>query len=372
MQPNPFKPTFGASPPLLAGRDELIEEFVGSLLDGPGAAGRATLYTGGRGAGKTVMLNAVEAEARLQGWLVISETAAAGFLERLTQSRLPALLREFDPDAVRRRLTGVQLPIKGGGLEWETLEAHVVRTDLRAQIMLLTDLLAENETGLMITLDEVHRNQIEELREFAIVVQHAFREDRELAVAVAGLSSSVSELLNDDVLTFLRRADRYSLATVGLDEVRRALLEPIEQGGRSVEVDALDAMVVGTEGYPFLIQLVGSYCWRANRRAETISLEDVKKGVADARRRLGSLVHAPALAESSDIDRSFLLAMSEDDGPSRMADIRQRLGVSSQYASIYRLRLIESELIEPAGHGRVDFTLPHLRDYIRGHAAAQI
>lgn len=372
MQPNPFKPTFGASPPLLAGRDELIEEFVGALLDGTGAAGRATLYTGGRGSGKTVMLNAIEDEARSRGWLVISETAAEGFLDRLTQSRLPALLREFDPDAVRRRLSGLQLPVKGGGLEWETLEAHVVKADLRAQIMLLTDLLVENETGLMITLDEVHRNQIEELREFAAVVQHAFREDRELAVAVAGLGSSVSELLTDDILTFLRRADRFSLATVALDEVRRALVEPIEAGGRSVEGDALDAMVAGTEGYPFLIQLVGSYCWRANREAPTIRVEDAKKGVADARRRLGSLVHAPALAESSDVDKSFLLAMSEDDGPSRMADVRRRLEVSSQYASIYRLRLIDAELIEPAGHGKVDFTLPYLRDYIREHAAAQI
>lgn len=156
-----------------------------------------------------------------------------------------------------------------------------------------------------------------------------------------------------------------------------AIDEPIEEedpSDRTLDVGTqLDWLrVAGTEGYPFLIQLVGSYCWRANREAETISLEDAAKGVADARRRLGSLVHAPALAESSDIDKSFLLAMSEDDGPSRMADIRQRLEVSSQYASIYRLRLIETELIKPAGHGRVDFTLPYLRDYIREHAAAQI
>lgn len=370
MQQDPFKPTFGASPPLLAGRDELINEFSNALQNGPGSAGRATLYTGGRGSGKTVMLNAIEEEARSQGWLVISETASRGFVDRLTQSRLPELLRVFDPDAVRRRLTGVQLPIKGGGLEWETLEAHIVKTDLRAQVSLLTDLLAENETGLLITLDEVHRNQIDELREFAAVVQHAFREERDLAVAAAGLSSSISDLLNDEVLTFLRRADRYHLGTVDLDEVRRALREPIESAGREVAANALEAMAAGTEGYPFLIQLVGSYCWRAHRDAGTLSLADVEKGVPAARRRLGSLVHAPALAQSSAVDKSFLLAMAEDDGPSRMADIGERLGVSSRYASIYRLRLIDTELIKAAGHGYVDFTLPYLRAYLREHAAA--
>jgi len=37
---NPFKPSFGVSPPLLVGRDGLIEEFVEGLQDGPGAAAR--------------------------------------------------------------------------------------------------------------------------------------------------------------------------------------------------------------------------------------------------------------------------------------------------------------------------------------------
>jgi hypothetical protein len=34
---NPFKPTAGANPPLLVGRDELIDEFAESIEDGPGA-----------------------------------------------------------------------------------------------------------------------------------------------------------------------------------------------------------------------------------------------------------------------------------------------------------------------------------------------
>jgi hypothetical protein len=369
---DPFKPTFGASPPSLAGRDELIQEFADALADGPGAAGRATLYTGARGAGKTVMLNAIEAETKAQGWLVISETATRGLVDRLTQSRLPELLRQFDPDAVRQRLTGIELPLKGGGLTWETLESHVVKADLRSQISLLTDLLAENETGLLITLDEIHLHQIDELRVLAAIVQHAFREERELAFAAAGLSSSISELLNDDVLTFLRRADRYHLGPVELGEVRRALEEPIEATDRQVESDALDVMVEGTKGYPFLIQLVGSQCWRVRRHADSINLADAKTGVANARRRLGSLVHAPAFEDASPVDKSFLLAMAKDDGRSKMADIAERLGVEKEYAGVYRRRLIDAEVIEEAGHGYVDFTLPYLRDYLREHAAAHV
>ena len=35
------------------------------------------------------------------------------------------------------------------------------------------------------------------------------------------------------------------------------------------------------------------------------------------------------------------------------------------------LRLIERELIEPVGHGRVDYSLPYLRDHLRRLAAAE-
>jgi hypothetical protein len=56
---NPFKPSFGVSPPLLVGRDEILDLFVEGLEDGPGSQARATIYTGLRGVGKTVVLNAV-------------------------------------------------------------------------------------------------------------------------------------------------------------------------------------------------------------------------------------------------------------------------------------------------------------------------
>ncbi|MDN5794791.1 MAG: ATP-binding protein [Intrasporangium sp.] len=67
---NPFTPTFGTSPPLLVGRDGDLEDFLEGLRGGPGAPERATLVTGLRGTGKTVMLNAYEdpSPARRVGW----------------------------------------------------------------------------------------------------------------------------------------------------------------------------------------------------------------------------------------------------------------------------------------------------------------
>ncbi|HEV3311794.1 MAG TPA: ATP-binding protein, partial [Chloroflexota bacterium] len=247
---------------------------------------------------------------------------------------------------------------------------HAPEATLRSQIELITDLLAENQTGLLITLDEIHHNQIAELRQLATTVQHAFREERELVFVGAGLASAITDVVNDEVLTFLRRADRHPLGSVAREDVARAIRTPLEASGRTITDDVLDVMVDGTRGYPFLIQLVGAQVWRRHKSDPEISMQSARAGVSDALRRLGRLVYEPALADASDIDKSFLLAMAKDDGPSRMSDIRQRLNINANYASQYRRRLIASELIQSPRYGYVDFALPYLRDYLREHAAA--
>ena len=76
MIPNPFRPSFGVTPPLLAGRDNEILAFGDALDDGPGAPGRATLYTGVRGIGKTVMLTEVGDDDDWKEWMIVSTITA--------------------------------------------------------------------------------------------------------------------------------------------------------------------------------------------------------------------------------------------------------------------------------------------------------
>lgn len=369
IRPNPFRPGFGSSPAVLAGRDDMVGEFADALDNGPGSLGRATLYTGARGTGKTVMLNEAADVARQRGWLVIEETASRGFVRRLVAEHLPALLAGLDPHQVRTRLTGATAPLGMGGLDWSTVDAHVVTAGLRNQLESACDLLEATGTGLLVTLDEVHLRQADEQRDFFVTVQHLFRNDRELAIAAAGLPSAVSSLLNDQVLTFLRRADRHTLGRVGLGEVARALTETIEGAGRTIAPAVARSAAEATGGYPFLIQLVGHSIWRQRPDAKTVNASDVELGVPPALRRMARLVHEPALADLSDVDRAFLVAMAEDDGASKVADVAQRLGVDLNYTSVYRQRLIAAQMIEPAGRGLVRFTLPYLGEYLRGSAS---
>lgn len=366
---NPFTPTFGTSPPLLVGRDADLEDFREGLRGGPGSPERATLVTGLRGTGKTVMLNAYEDIAGTEGWLVISETATPALVQRLATEHLPALLREHDPRPSRSHLTALSAP-GGLGAEREVTDKHVPTPGLRTQLGQLADLMGERGAGVLITVDEIHRKQIADLRELGTAVQHAFRERRNVAFAGAGLPSAVNDLLTDDVSTFLRRADRRHLLTVDPDAVAQALQVPLENAGRQITDAALDIAVAGTDGYPFMIQLVGLHTWRSAASDAVIDTVHAARGVDQARRKIGQLVHAAALADLSDVDRTFLAAMAHDPGPSKMGDIAHRLGVDPSYAGQYRLRLLAAEIIEATAYGRVDFTLPGLRTYLREHAAA--
>lgn len=99
MAVNPFKPTAGKMPPILIGRQSIIEDFSEALANGAGAPGRIMLITGQRGFGKTVMLTEFRRIARAQHGETIGETASEGLVSRLVQTLSPTGIR-FDQAAI--------------------------------------------------------------------------------------------------------------------------------------------------------------------------------------------------------------------------------------------------------------------------------
>ncbi|MCZ9290388.1 ATP-binding protein [Corynebacterium evansiae] len=372
---NPFTATVGKTPLVLAGRSEYLHDFDAAIQDGPGSHERISIITGPRGIGKTVLLNEFEAVAKTHSWHVISETTTRGFNDRI-RDRAFRLLQDLS-DEPTRRLSGIKL--HSLGFETEAIPSFSPTPTLRSVLEELFDRQAELDTrlnqepvGLLITLDELHYAHMDEIIEFGTTIQHLVREDREIAIAMAGIPGAVKPLLAADEgrnpVTFLRRANKIETGMVPIEEVHTALYKTTEQVGVSWTLQALDIATKATGGYPFMIQLVGQHAFR-NYTGNAIDEEAVSRGVGAARRKLGQLVHEPSIADLSEVDRTFLIAMSTDDGPSRMSDIATRMGVDAQYAGKYRKRLIDAEMIRPTGHGFVDYELPYMREYLRSHHA---
>ncbi|MCL2788570.1 MAG: ATP-binding protein [Micrococcales bacterium] len=353
-------------PHALIGRDAVLLDFEASLENGPGAPGLLRLYSGARGTGKTVMLAATRKAAEQHGWASISDTAIPGLASRLcvqANEKASELKGHRLP-----RIESISLPqvLGGGGVTFAPRPETML--DLRLSVGALLDLLEKKSAGLLITVDEVHRKAREDLVALATAFQHLVTEGRSVGLALAGLPSAVSDLLNDDVLTFLRRAQPCTLASVSVSAVRDSFARAFAAGRIEADPAALDEGSVATNGYPFMVQLVGYHLWQNSERGR-LERSAAGPAIRAAREQFESSVLEAALVNLSEGDRAYLAVMAQDDGPSLTNELASRLNKRPDTAAQTRLRLLAAEVITPARRGQVDFAIPYLREYIRAQAA---
>lgn len=80
---NPFRPTAGAEPPRIIGRDDIALKFSEGLRAGVGAPARLMRITGPRGSGKTVLLCDLRDRAQELGWKTAVISASDHLVEDL-------------------------------------------------------------------------------------------------------------------------------------------------------------------------------------------------------------------------------------------------------------------------------------------------
>lgn len=157
MNPNPFKPTAGKRPPILIGRESVIEDFEEGLDNGAGAPGRLMLITGNRGCGKTVLLRELQRLASERGWAVVSDSASLGLCDRLAdalRSNRPVVTSmEFGPSFGR-------MSVEAARAKGETLRG-LVNERLKK--------LGPGK-GILFAIDEAQSASIEELAALAFSI----------------------------------------------------------------------------------------------------------------------------------------------------------------------------------------------------------
>lgn len=364
--PSPFTPSFGTIPPVLADRQGYINDFAYALDSGPGSLGRATLVTGQRGVGKSVMLKVFREVAASRQWVTIHSDAGPGFVRRLAESRIPEAMENLDSASnSRTRLTGVTLPFGAGGVVTATESTNPIVRDLEHQIKEILTLLVTHGTGLLITLDEVHYAQLRELRELTGTIANAFSDGLPIAFAAAGLPATINSLVNDEISTYLRRSERVELGNLSIDGVRNGLLAPIQDNGKTIGQTGLSMAVEATGQYPYLVQLIGDQAWRNASDRVDITDQDVAVAVKTSRGLMFDQVHGPTFDQLSGREREFVKAMSLDEGDSAIRTIADRMEISAKNAGVFRIRLLAQGVIEAPERGRLRFAIPFSRDYFR-------
>ena len=357
---NPFTPTFGMVPPFMAGRTYIIDDILRALDRGPGDPNLSTIFIGARGTGKTALLSYLSSEATSHGWIAVSVAAAPGMLEDIYE-RTKEAAAEFVDQSDSPRLKGISFA-QLFGAEWETPAREP--ENWRTRMNRLFKSLEKYDIGLLITIDEI-RVTLDEMIAFASTYQLFVREGKRVGLLMAGLPQQVSALLRDESVSFLRRCVQHHLDSIADQEVADALRRTIESEGRTVGATELQRMVKAIGGFPFMMQLVGYRVWDQNPCEQVISENDVERGIELARSDMEQRVLAPTYRELSEQDVQFLEAMLPDSGDvSSISNVAKRMGVSSNYASKYRARLIEQGLIGERGRGRIGFDMPFFREYV--------
>ena len=171
--------------------------------------------------------------------------------------------------------------------------------------------------------------------------------------------------LEEETLTFLNRATKVRLGSIPESSVRQYYSSAFSRSQRSIAVKTLRDAAAATEGFPYMLQLIGYYLVSLTSEGGQITSETLDEALVLARADLDENVFLPMVRPLSQTDVAFLEAMAHDDGTSRIANIQKRLGMSQGSVQSYRKRLIEAGVVISPRRGEVCFVVPMLAEYLR-------
>lgn len=131
-----------------------------------------------------------------------------------------------------------------------------------------------------------------------------------------------------------------------------------------VDYDLRRRAAAETQGSPYMMQLIGHNLVRLAGDSGRVSADLLEEALIMSREAFEEDVCGTTLAALSDRDIDFLRAMVADEADSSMADIAKRMGVSSDYAQKYRIRLISCGVVTSPRRGHVAVAVPYLKEFL--------
>jgi len=355
---NPFHPSFGKRPNLFLGRQDISRSIL-SAVNEENSPWRTTLITGIRGSGKTALLseirNNLDATDVIVLYIVPNEAILDSVLVQLYR-QLPKTIAETLPEL---KTISVNLGLSVG-FEKDKSTPYFTET-FTYQIMEPLDAYMKQNKHVVFLIDEAQKHT-EDIRIFISTYQDLVMREYSVSMVLAGLPSVVTDILNDDILTFLRRAKHIELENIELMTVRRSFKKVFLNEPVNLSEELVTKAAEATYGYPYLIQLVGYYLWE--KMCDNNDFEMLEDALFDAKVELFRNVHKLVFADLSNRDREFVFAMSEDKGFSSVSDIAERMQKKKNFISLYRERLISGGVVKPAGHGLLCFSYPYMREFL--------
>jgi len=379
---NPYVPNAGAMPPVLPGRESLLDTFATAIARVKiGRSAKSLLPYGLRGVGKTVLLRRFLKEARDAGYLtgLIEADEGTKFLPALadqlrrilfqldTPAKVHALakraMRVFKSFTIKAGLEGLSMSL-GVDAERGFGDSGDIAIDLTALFAAIGEAARDQETAVLIAIDEV---QYLDEREFSALIKaiHQVTQEALPVLVVATGLPQVLALAGDAKSYAERLFDFRSVGPLSKDDAREALIAPAANEGVVFEDDAANAVFDATRGYPFFLQEWAYNAWN-EARGSSITLDDVRRGEAIAIPKLDDGFFAVRYNRCTPSEKRYLRAMAElGEGPFRTADVARKLGKENNRLGPTRDSLIKKGMIWSPEHGLIAFTVPLFDEFMR-------
>ncbi|MEP7021283.1 MAG: hypothetical protein ABI808_11560, partial [Pseudonocardiales bacterium] len=206
------------------------------------------------------------------------------------------------------------------------------------------------------------------LRTLGYAWQHLQSEGSDVPAAVfaAGLPNSPEVIAN--VVTFSERFAYRPLERLPPDAAMVALGGAARALGVEWDSAALAEAVATAQGYPYTLQLIGDATWAAAGYPDAgarLTIEHLQEGSVAMRADLNALFRA-RWEKATAGEQAFIRAMAAlGDGLVRRADVARIMDVTTDELSVPRARLIDKGLIDVAGRGELQFTIPGFAEFVR-------
>ena len=389
---NPYRPGAGRRPPLLAGREPLLDTFdvVCRRIEAFGEGDRSWVLNGLRGVGKTALLAVLLDRVSTSGW--ITATVEAGSTDSLAVSLSQALVRSLrtatgrHPQPRLRRLLGVfkafsvKVDPSGSvslGIEIDAIHGVADSGRLGPDLASLLEVLGETArdlgVGVLLLVDELQEATAAELAAVNTAVHRIGQSTPQLPVIFvgAGLPSLPAQLA--EATSYAERL--YDYRPVGLldpDAARDALVVPADRLDVAWEPDGLAAALAAAGGYPYFLQSIGKHVWDLAIGAP-ITAADVTVGLVAARREVDDGLYRSRWERATPAQRQLLraLAAAGAGAPAAISDVATAMGESRRGTprktsdlSVAREELIKKGLLYSPERGLLAFTVPGMDDFI--------
>ena len=379
---NPYSPGAGTRPPALVGREREIEAMDISLQRLLlGRDGRGEMLTGLRGTGKTVLLNEFEHLAEARGYFHEHiEVSEDGDLP----SRLAAAFRRvlLSMDARRRigerilralgilKAFSIKLP-DGPELSIDVEAVHGpadsgdLATDLAGLFVELGEVARDHQTGVLITIDELHYVRLPVIEALVMGLHRATQLALPITVAGAGLPALAS--LTGEAKSYAERIFTFPVIdSLDREQALEAIEVPAADEGVRWDPAALDLLLEVTRGYPYFLQEFGKQAWDVADGPDRITSDDVERSIPVATAELDDGFFRVRTGRTNDPERAYLRAMAElGPGPVRSTRVAEVLGRPATAFSPTRDTLIRKALCYSPRWGEIDFTVPMFDSFMK-------